>query len=104
MGYLSAQGARPRHSCKILTVLWSGKMCTIPDSVIGKNPTNDCADEYKETTDIMGTLGIQQICISHLAQAAHPLYNSIKKSKCNIESGQKGSRNFGAGQDPCRTG
>lgn len=33
LGDLSAQGARARPSCKILTVLWSGKMHMISDNV-----------------------------------------------------------------------
>lgn len=36
LGGLSAQGARARHSCKILTVLWSGKMRMIADNVIDR--------------------------------------------------------------------
>lgn len=50
----------------------------IPRSVTGRIPTAyNC--QCKEATGMAGIWGYRQIFISHLAQAAHPLHNLIKK-------------------------
>lgn len=53
----SAQSARSRHNCKMLTVLWSGKMHMIPDNATDKILQQPVLVNQLDK-GILGTLGI----------------------------------------------